>query len=332
MLPFTGERFIPTESGEIRVEHYHRYALARTLAHGKAVLDLACGEGYGSALLSTVAREVVGVDLAPDAVAHAKITYGHLSNLRFECSCATQTRLLDASFDVVVSFETIEHLAEQAEMLAEIRRLLKPDGVLIMSSPNRPVYSDGRDHHNEFHVKELDFAEFDSLLQPHFGEVAYYGQRLVMGTVVQPLAHNLLAYAAFTDDGMAVQERTFNMQAPAYFLAVCGPTGMELPPLYASIYMPESLDLVDHYVDFGRWAQKQNNEIEIRDKNVRHYKKEAEAYEQKAFTLRQAVASQQDEIKALAQQREQLQVEIVRAQAQLELLKDLHLDPDSPGI
>jgi SAM-dependent methyltransferase len=265
-------------------------------------------------------------------VAHAQTTYGHLPNLRFECNSATQTCLPDDGFDVVVSFETIEHLAQQAEMLAEIRRVLKPEGVLIISSPNRPVYSEGRNYHNEFHVKELDFAEFDALLQPHFGQVDYYGQRLAMGTVVQPLAHNLTAYAAFTDDGMGVQQRTFAMQAPVYFLAVCGPVGVALPPLQASIFMPESLDLVNQYVGFARWAQNQDREIEIRDKNVRHYKKEAEEYEQMAFTLRQALAAQQEEIQALAHQREQLQVEIVRAQAQLGLLKDLYLDPDLPGI
>ena len=331
-MKFTGERFVPTEMGEIRVEHYHRYALARMLVHDKVVLDLACGEGYGSALLSTVAREVVGVDLAPDAVAHAQTTYGHLPNLFFECNSATHTGLLDARFDVVVSFETIEHLAEQAEMLAEIRRVLKPEGVLVISSPNRPVYSEGRNYHNEFHVKELDFAEFEALLQPHFGQVDYYGQRMAMGTVVQPLEHNMTAYAAFTDDGFEVQQRTFCMAAPVYFLALCGPADMALPQLNASIFMPESLDLVDHYVGFARWAQNLDREIEIRDKNCHHYKKEAGEYEQKSFTLSQALAAQQDEIKALAHQREQLRVEIVRAQAQLELLKDLYLDADSPGI
>jgi O-antigen biosynthesis protein len=332
MLPFTGERYIPTEAGEIRVEHFHRYAVARTLAQGKVVLDLACGEGYGSALLCTAAHSVVGVDVAQEAVEHARATYGHVPNLRFEVASATQTGLPTASVDMVVSFETIEHLAEQAEMLAEIRRVLKPEGLLVMSSPNRPVYSEGRNYHNEFHVKELDFAEFDALLKPHFGTVAYYGQRLAMGTVIQPLEQTQPAYSAFTDNGEAVEQRTFAMQAPVYYLAVCGPKGVPLPPLNASIFMPESLDLVEHYVGFARWAQKQDRELAQRDKNVRHYQQEAGEFQQRSRELRQQVEAQQADLHALAAQREQLRLEILRAQAQLEMLKELYLDPDSPGI
>jgi ubiquinone/menaquinone biosynthesis C-methylase UbiE len=332
MLSFTGERYIPSEVGEIRVEHFHRYAVARTLAQGKVVLDLACGEGYGSALLSTVAQSVLGVDVAQEAVEHARATYGHVPNLRFEVASATQTGLPAASVDMVVSFETIEHLAEQAEMLAEIRRVLKPAGLLVMSSPNRPVYSEGRNYHNEFHVKELDFAEFDALLKPHFGAVAYYGQRMVMGAVVQPLKQNLTAYTAFTDNGMDVEHRTFAMQAPVYFLAVCGPADASLPSLNASIFMPESLDLVEHYVGFARWAQNQDRELAIRDKNVRHYQKEADEFEKRSRELQQQVVAQQADLQDLAQRREQLRLEIVRAQAQLELLKELYLDTDSPGI
>ncbi len=332
MFRFTGERYLPTEAGEIRLEHYHRYALTCALTKGKSVLDLACGDGYGSALLSTVAHSVVGMDVAPDAVEHARATYGHLMNLRFDCGNAAATGLTGASFDLVVSFETIEHLAEQAEMIAETRRLLKPDGVLIISSPNRPVYSEGRDYHNEFHLKELDFVEFDALLRGHFDHIDYYGQRLAMGTVVQPLSEALPTYGAFSDDGKDVHQCTFTMRDPMYFLAVCGLEGRSLPKLNASIFLPDSLDLIEHYTGFARWAKQQDQELAIRDKNVRHYQAEVAAVEGKMKCLQEELSRRKAELADLNTQRDQFRLEIVRAQAQLDLLKSLYVDGELGSI
>ena len=120
-LPFTGERFVPGTRGEIWVEHWHRYHFAARLAAGQRVVDAACGEGYGSALLAAVARGVVGVDIDAPTIAHARATYGGVANLSFVEGSATRLPLPDASVDIVVSFETIEHLeaADQAPMLAE---------------------------------------------------------------------------------------------------------------------------------------------------------------------------------------------------------------------
>ena len=122
-MKFTGERYVPTEQGEIRLEHYHRYALVLDLVSGKDVLDLACGEGYGTSLISEIARSVVGVDISEEAIKHAASVYSK-KNLTFQIDNANKLNLADASFDVVVSFETIEHLIEQSEMLAEISRVL----------------------------------------------------------------------------------------------------------------------------------------------------------------------------------------------------------------
>lgn len=332
MVTFTGERFIPSITGEIRLEHLHRYFLSCAVTTDKSVLDLACGEGYGSAMLGAVASSVVGIDLSQEAIDHARATYCHSHNVRFECGNATRTSLPDLSFDVVVSFETIEHLTEQAEILAEIRRVLKPDGILIISSPNRPVYSDGRDYKNEFHLKELDFPEFDALLRTQFGQIEYYGQRLAMGTVIQPLSQNLPSYAAFSDDGKEVQQRTFSMRDPMYFVAVCGSEGQRLPRLDASIFLPDSLDLVAHYTSFARWAKQQDRELAIRDKNVRHYQAEAAALERKVKALRQDLSDRQSELDALGTQRDQCRIEILQAQAQLDLLKSLHADGELGSI
>jgi 2-polyprenyl-3-methyl-5-hydroxy-6-metoxy-1,4-benzoquinol methylase len=112
-LPFTGERFIPGLKGEIWMEHWHRYHFAARWAAGQRVLDVACGEGYGSALLARGAAHVTGVDVSAQAIAHARSAYADRANLEFVCASCTALPLADASVDVAVTFETIEHIEGQ---------------------------------------------------------------------------------------------------------------------------------------------------------------------------------------------------------------------------
>lgn len=185
-LEFTGERFVPSLAGEIAHEHWHRYAFARRWIEGKRVLDVACGEGYGSALLSQLAVHVTGVDIAEDAVAHARASYAARPNLRFERGSATALPLADASVDVAVSFETIEHLAgaDQPRMLAEIARVLTADGVLVLSAPNPVEYSQARNYSNPFHLHEPTRDELEALLAPLFPVRHWYAQRRYFGSAI----------------------------------------------------------------------------------------------------------------------------------------------------
>ena len=256
-MKFTGERYLPTEQGKIRLEHYHRYAAVLDAVKGKVVLDVACGEGYGSSLMSEVADSVVGVDISDEAVSHATVAYAK-PKLKFLMGSAIALEFEDAAFDVVVSFETIEHLAEQAQMLAEIRRVLRPEGVLIISSPNRPVYSEESGEHNEFHVKELDFNEFDELLNKQFQHIQYFGQRMLMGSVIKPLEGGDSVFHAWHDDGKDLKPNAGNLSEPVYFVAVCGNNKAKLPNLAMSVLYPEKLDLIKHYVSFAKWAQDQD--------------------------------------------------------------------------
>src|SRR5437870_267231 len=118
-LPWTGERLVPQLQGDVAYEHLHRYSLALTLCRDKVVLDVACGEGYGADLLARTAKEVIGVDIAPDVVKHASRAYQR-NNLSFRLGDCCHLPVASGHFDLVVSFETLEHLDRHEEMLAEI--------------------------------------------------------------------------------------------------------------------------------------------------------------------------------------------------------------------
>ncbi len=188
-LPFTGERFVPGVRGEIWIEHWHRYHFAAQFATGLRVVDAACGEGYGSALLARTAASVVGADISERAVEHARQAYGGRANLSFVQAPCTKLPLADASADLFVSFETVEHIREQEEFLDEIARVLAPDGLLLLSCPNKREYSDRRGFANEFHVKELYRDELAGLVARRFKHARWYGQRPSFFSVIAPEPH-----------------------------------------------------------------------------------------------------------------------------------------------
>ncbi|HEY5743330.1 MAG TPA: glycoside hydrolase family 99-like domain-containing protein [Terrimicrobiaceae bacterium] len=182
-LPWTGERYVPQIKGEIELEHVHRYLWAAQFSLGKRVLDIACGEGYGSEILARSAAHVVGVDLSEDAVIHASRKYS-LKNLEFLTGSCDRIPVSEGEIDLVVSFETIEHHDRHQEMMREIKRILSPEGILIISSPDKYVYSDVPGYRNEYHVKELYARDFDALLKEHFANVQMFGQRVAYGSII----------------------------------------------------------------------------------------------------------------------------------------------------
>ena len=176
----TGERFVPHLQGEIELEHVHRYLLAKELIQpGSVVLDIACGEGYGTSILSSVASRAIGVDVARDAIFHARKNYT-AKDIEFKVGSCASIPLANRSVDCVVSFETIEHHDLHDEMMAEIKRVLKPSGLLIISSPDKYYYSIEPDTKNEFHVKELFEHQFKDLVSKHFSVVRYRVRKLCL--------------------------------------------------------------------------------------------------------------------------------------------------------
>ncbi|MCK9490286.1 MAG: class I SAM-dependent methyltransferase [Xanthomonadales bacterium] len=253
-LDFTGERFTPECVREIWYEHWHRYVFALPLARGRRVLDAACGEGYGSALLARTARSVTGVDVDADTITHAARRYGDADKLQFQCASVTAIDAPDASFDLIVSFETIEHLAEQAQMLAEFDRLLAPGGLLLISSPDRDNYN-AAGVANPFHVRELDRDEFEGLLAAHFPQRRVFGQRLGFHSVVWSLdqpgpdADGVAgpAQASRLDTGSG-QILSGPMAEPMYYLAACARRSEELPAMPGlSLFADQQQSVYSHY-------------------------------------------------------------------------------------
>jgi len=214
---FDGERFLTGIGGEIEAEHIHRYLFAAGLCVNKDVLDIACGEGYGSAMLARVASSMVGVDIDEPTIEYARRAYAD-SGVEFEPGSCESIPYKRDSFDVVVSFETIEHIEDHAVFLREIRRVLRPGGVLICSTPDTDVYRHP-DGENPFHVSELTRDAYEHLLSKRFANVRILGQRLVSGSVIargSPARTELVS----TSDGSSFHKATGDAGA-VYLVAVC---------------------------------------------------------------------------------------------------------------
>jgi 2-polyprenyl-3-methyl-5-hydroxy-6-metoxy-1,4-benzoquinol methylase len=180
MLQNTGERFLPwSERVQDTYEHLHRYALAAEMVAGKKVLDLASGEGYGSSLLARKAAHVTGIEIDSATVHHASSRYP-MPNLEFKVGSITQVPITGSGlFDVITCFEALEHITDQDDLFKEVKRLLAPGGIFLVSTPNKFAYTDQTGTRNPFHVKELYVDEFKQLIARHFAHAAFLGQRVL---------------------------------------------------------------------------------------------------------------------------------------------------------
>jgi SAM-dependent methyltransferase len=226
---WTGERLETFMHDESTLEHLHRYAIAIDLVKERTVLDLACGEGYGSNLLAMHAKQVTGADINKDTIKAAERKY-RKANLQFMAAAVEELPFPDKHFDVVVSFETLEHTSNHEKMLDEIKRVLADGGKLIISTPDKKNYSEIPGYANPFHVKELYREEFTAMIRSRFQHSSFIDQRLMIASV--GLAGQPNELILYEGDYQSVRRKTHI--DPYYIIAVASDS--PLPALHSSVF------------------------------------------------------------------------------------------------
>jgi len=302
-LAFTGERVVPGvfEARSVFQEHVARYAFAAHYVQGAAVLDVACGTGYGARhLADRGASFVVGVDIAVDALDYCREHYQG-DGVYFAAIDAPRLGFPDDTFQVVVSLETIEHLADAEAYLAEIRRVMSPNGLLVLSTPNRITFSPNPDEAaSDFHFREYSAQELKPLLGRHFSQVVLCGQRNVGAIMIYQLAEpggdgesapwpttvgmyeaGAIELALESPGAGAEYETGSGFGEPDYLIAVCsnGPIEPQLPSLgilnRGYFFSPEGpletnlKECRDEMAKRVRWIAWLEESISYRDNRIR---------------------------------------------------------------
>jgi SAM-dependent methyltransferase len=225
-LEDTGERFLPGVEGkaEISYDHIARYRFTERFLASKEVVDLGCGAGYGSHALSKVARRVTAIDLSQEAIAHAATQY-QAPNLSYEVGDVTGVPYEDGTFDAAVSFEVIEHLDDPEDLVVEARRVIKEDGVFIVSTPDKQTYSNERNSVNLYHPSEMYAPEFEELLKRHFSNVRLHRQGAISGSLITRNTEELAPEGRVEMESaqFSMPDPGFGSELPTtlYIIAVC---------------------------------------------------------------------------------------------------------------
>ena len=318
-MEFTGERVIPGQ-GDVDVfnEHRARYLFARRFSGNKKVLDAACGTGYGSALLGENAREVIGVDIASEAVEYAR---GHYASAHVHFGQADGLTLPFASgqFDFVVAFEIIEHLEKPEEFLKELRRVLNPNGLLLLSTPNRLYYTEDRGAVNPFHRREFSCAEFEEILKSIFPHHAILFENHMAGLLISgpDAAPDFAAPrpgSVLQEDRAAGQAKDSQREAH-YFVALCSQQPLE--PIQPLLYFPSTGNVLREREIHIHLLTEQLSEIKIDlEKRTRWAQELDQQLSEKGAFIRQLQADYEQKIQwALG-----LQQELEQARAALQKL------------
>lgn len=229
---FSGERVIP---GRVNVdlwnEHFARYLLAARLVSGR-VLDAGCGSGYGSVQLAGMGSFVTAIDVAADAVALARNTAGD-NSVQWTCGTCESLPFADKSFDAVVAFEVIEHLRDWPGLIAEAYRVLTPEGLFVVSTPNKSFYAETRRETgpNPFHEHEFEFDEFRDALHARFPCVSFLLQDHAEGILFRALPDGAEPAAYLEPSETGPQDASF-------FIAVC--SLQPLPAVSPFVYIPRA--------------------------------------------------------------------------------------------
>lgn len=290
----TAERVVPTiaEHSVSLQEHMARYMFAAQFVRGHVVLDAGCGTGYGAAYLARRgATRVFGVDIAAEAIEYSTIHYQNDKTVFSVMDCAN-LGFPDETFDVVVSLEVIEHMGDAERYLSEMRRVLKADGVFILSTPNKTVHSPNSDSPlTPFHFEEYTIAGLEEKLSVYFPVVALFGQRDIGGISIWRLPSDVLtrvevvppsAFEAMRGipcgsstwehikDWKPIDDTIATSQVkPHYILAVCASCDSPRPTTQDHVYLflPSS-PLEELLRDREEWIQWLEEGIQYRDGRI----------------------------------------------------------------
>lgn len=260
-LEFTGERLVTQIVEYWSIEHLHRYALAMKYLQGKVAVDVASGEGYGTYLMSEVAQAITGIDISREAVDHAARKYSR-PNLSFKHGSATAMPVPDHSVDVLTSFETIEHHDLHNEMMQEVRRVLKPGGLLIISSPDKKYYSDIPGYKNPFHVKELYKSEFEKLVSSYFPNYILLNQKSILGSVITPDNNKAEGVEEYSGNYNHI-DRTDSITMATYNIIVASeqPLRSDILRMNSVFHSPQVFDMYVKAFDRYNQVHNQNQSI-----------------------------------------------------------------------
>jgi SAM-dependent methyltransferase len=285
------ERYDPElrQGSIIAAEHRVRYRWAAMAAEGQAVLDAGCGAGYGSAILADAgARRVTGLDIDPGAVAGAASSYGQRGGIEFVRGDVRELPFADRSFDLIVCFETIEHVEEPDTALDELRRVLRDEGHLLLSSPNRDVFPPGNPHH----VYEYVPRELEDALSRRFGSVELWRQQTWLASMLL----NDDAARAGPDAEVEAKIRNATPLEPGeelYTVAIAG--ARPLVGLRGAGMLCEPLEikrLVTAEIETGRTLQQTRREAGERERELQQRERELHLAREKIAGHERDVARQ----------------------------------------
>ena len=278
---FTGERFIPHQTDPfLALEHYHRYCFASRFVRGKKILDIGCGEGYGSAFLSQLADVVVGIDRDQAIIDYARKKYSSIPNLTFKVGNCQDAPDDSENFDMAVCFELLEHLNpdDQVRFLNSMRQRLKPDGLLVISSPEKNEYAAAFPVKNEFHKHELTILELKAFLDSFFKHVHLCAQRILSLSTVWQLEGRQRMQFHFHSRKDLLTEIPSNesFSTPLYLIALCSNAPLPENAISESNSFYLDISHSDQTKDFLRWAQQLNLEAQKNRELIQNLQKELE--------------------------------------------------------
>ncbi len=263
-IKFTGERMIPKFNlgAAFYYEHLARYLFSSQFIKKKIILDIGCGAGYGSYLLSKYGdpKKIFAIDISKEAIDYAKYRY-KTKNINYRIDDAQKLKSIkNKSIDVAISFELIEHLKNQDAFLTQVKRIIKNNGIFITSTPNKYTYPKG----NPYHIKELSPVEFKKLLNKYFTNVILFYQSYQIAQQITTCGEKKsLLNEKFTQSTQTVFSQPSSVKNSQYLLAICSNDKLEKITNLSFI-----LNKVDE-IDFSQGILKYNENI---NRIIEHYK------------------------------------------------------------